>query len=406
MAQIVRRVTGEDGGYTLVGKPRRITRRFADGKAGRQAAAAFAETLTNTEVAYDVRTRINGRTVTKTFSRRRDADAWQHQIEHDRNRGLAVDPLHGRTTLADYAAEWLKERTDLRPTTQGKYHRLLRHIIPTLGRASVGELTTTAVRTWYMALRAQHEVTADDAYRLLRAVMNTAVADKLIVQNPCQVKGAGQVRSAERPTIRLEELAKAVDAVPEHWKLAILLAAWCQLRRGEVIALQRRDVDLARGIIRVERAWSPSFGQGQTLGPPKTEAGIRQLAVPHNLLPAIEDHLGRFVRPEPEAWLFGTRNGTALSPRNFNRVWEQGRQAAGRPDIHLHDLRHSGLTWAAASGASVAELMRRGGHANPRAALRYQHATEDRDRAIADALGNLAVEAATRRISPDDTQGH
>jgi hypothetical protein len=66
---------------------------------------------------------------------------------------------------------------------------------------------------------------------------------------------------------------------------------------------------------------------------------------------------------------------------------------AGRPDLHLHDLRHSGLTWAAATGASTAELMRRGGHANPRAALRYQHATADRDKALADALGALAGQA-------------
>jgi integrase len=67
----------------------------------------------------------------------------------------------------------------------------------------------------------------------------------------------------------------------------------------------------------------------------------------------------------------------------------------------LHDLRHSGLTWAAATGASVAELMRRGGHASPAAALRYQHATEDRDRALADALAELAP---VTRIHPRDAR--
>ena len=79
-----------------------------------------------------------------------------------------------------------------------------------------------------------------------------------------------------------------------------------------------------------------------------------------------------------------------MVPSTLNRVWQRARKTVGRPDLFLHDLRHSGLTWAAASGASVAELMRRGGHANPRAALRYQHATEDRDRAIAEALASLA----------------
>lgn len=129
------------------------------------------------------------------------------------------------------------------------------------------------------------------------------------------------------------------------------------------------------------------------IGPPKTEAGIRTLSIPPNVLAAVEDHLERFVGSEPTAWLFGTSTGTCLSPRNFNRVWSNARVKVGRTDLHSRDLRHSGLTWAAASGASVAEPMRRGGHANPRAALRYQHATEDRDQAIAAALGQLAQSA-------------
>ena len=126
------------------------------------------------------------------------------------------------------------------------------------------------------------------------------------------------------------------------------------------------------------------------VGPPKTAAGARTLAVPSHILPALEEHLARFVAPEPDAWLFQADTGGPMVPSTLNRVWQRARKTVGRPDLFLHDLRHSGLTWAAASGASVAELMRRGGHANPRAALRYQHATEDRDRAIADALASLA----------------
>ena len=183
--------------------------------------------------------------------------------------------------------------------------------------------------------------------------------------------------------------------------MALLLPAWCQLRRGEVLALQRRDVDLLHGTIRVERAWSAPMNGRPMIGPPKTEAGVRTLAIPPNVVGAVEDHLTRFVGPEPTAWLFGTSTGTALSPRNFDRVWSKAREKVGRTDLRLHDLRHSGLTWAAATGASVAELMRRGGHANPRAALRYQHATEDRDKAIAEALGQLAENANIVALRPD-----
>ncbi len=105
---------------------------------------------------------------------------------------------------------------------------------------------------------------------------------------------------------------------------------------------------------------------------------------------AVEAHLQRCVGPEPKAWLC-TSTGTAISPRNFQRYWDKARDAIGRPDLHLHDLRRTGLTWAAATGASVAELMRRGGHANARAALRYQHATADRDRALAEAMAGLTA---------------
>ncbi|MGH3119299.1 MAG: tyrosine-type recombinase/integrase, partial [Gaiellales bacterium] len=74
----------------------------------------------------------------------------------------------------------------------------------------------------------------------------------------------------------------------------------------------------------------------------------------------------------------------------LQKHWSRARLAAGRPDLHLHDLRHTGNTWAAATGASTRELMARMGHANQDAALRYQHATEDRDRVIAEALARMA----------------
>lgn len=64
------------------------------------------------------------------------------------------------------------------------------------------------------------------------------------------MKGAGQVRSAERPTASVAEVAKAVQEVPERYRLAILLPAWCQLRRGEILGLQRRDVDLVHRTVR------------------------------------------------------------------------------------------------------------------------------------------------------------
>ena len=205
------------------------------------------------------------------------------------------------------------------------------------------------------------------------------------------VKGAGSVRAEERPVASVVEVARVADEMPDRLRVAVLLAAWCQMRRGEMLALQRRHVDLLHGTVRIEQAWVVPPGGRPVIGPPKTEAGRRTVAIPPNILLAVEEHLQRFVGPEPKAWLFGTSTGAAISPRNFQRYWDKARDAIGRPDLHLHDLRHTGLTWAAATGASVAELMRRGGHANARAALRYQHATADRDRELAEAMAGLSA---------------
>jgi integrase len=331
-------------------------------------------------------------TAPDTFTTKADALAWLAGVQTDIRRGAWTDPVAAATTLADFARQWLAGRSDIRATTRGHYRYLLdRHILPALGHQQLARLTAADVRRWYHDLGRSYETLADDAYRVLRAIVNTALADGLIVRSPCQVKGAGQVRSPERPVASVAEVAKAVEAMPERYQLAILLLAWCQLRRGEVLALQRRHIDLLHKTVRVEQSWSVPHGEKPAIGPPKTAAGVRTLAVPAHIVPALEQHLNSWVGPGPDAWLFGTTTGTALSPRNFQRMWAEARRTAGRSDLHLHDLRHSGLTWSAATGATGAELMRRGGHASPRAALRYQHATQDRDQVLADALAQLAT---------------
>jgi integrase len=341
------------------------------------------------------------RVADQTFATKGDALVHLSSVETDLHRGAWVDPRAGRVKLSEWSQAWVDGRSDLRPVTKAKYrHMLERHVLPVLGDVLVAKVTPSAVRHWYMDMRERYVTTGDDAYRMLRAIFNTAVTDGLIVRNPCQVRGAGQARSAERPVATVAELAFAVDATPDRHRLALLLPAWCQLRRGEVLGLQRHDVDLLHGTIRIDRALVKPMDGPMVIGPPKTSAGSRSLAVPTNVLPALRHHLATYVAKDPEAWLFTNECGGPMNPTTLNRIWQRARKKIGRTDLHYHDLRHSGLTWAAASGASIAELMRRGGHANPTAALRYQHATEDRDRAIAEALAGLASGEIVR-LSPN-----
>jgi integrase len=353
-------------------------------------AQIIKRTTRSGEVRYDVRTRLNGRVVTRTFRRKRDADAYATTVEADRLRGIAIDPRGGRVLFTDYSRAWLVRRPDLAASTRHDYRLLLdTHLIPTFGDTPLGHISPSAVRAWWAVLVSRHPARAAKAYRLMRAILNTAVLDELLVRNPCQVSGAGQEHSPERPTASVAEVEALAQAMPRRLGLVVLLAAFCGLRRGELLALCRQDVDLLHGLVHVERARVHLSDGTVVVKAPKTAAGRRRVSVPPALLPTIEAHLEEFTTSDPEVHLFTGTKGAPLSPRRLAAAWNEARRSVGRTDLHLHDLRHTGNTWAAATGANTAELMARMGHASPTAALRYQHATEERDRVIAEALSAL-----------------
>jgi integrase len=91
------------------------------------------------------------------------------------------------------------------------------------------------------------------------------------------------------------------------------------------------------------------------------------------------------------------RDGRALRAHHVHAAWSTARRAADLPGVHLHDLRHAGLTLAAQSGATLAEVMRRAGHSSSRAAMIYQHAAERRDAEVAARLGHLAAGTTPNR---------
>jgi hypothetical protein len=162
--------------------------------------------------------------------------------------------------------------------------------------------------------------------------------------------------------------------------------------------VRRRDVDIGSATLKIERAWLKLPEGRHHLGPPKTSAGRRTLAIPSHVLPAVELHLAN-IPNEPDARLFPGEGDSPISPRTLDRVWTTARKSVGRPDLRLHDLRHTGLTWSAMTRASAAEIMGRGGHSSPTAALRYQHATDDRNHALADNLARLAVTASITELA-------
>jgi integrase len=252
------------------------------------------------------------------------------------------------------------------------------------------DATTSRVRSWHAGLHKQHPSTAQGAYRLLRQVLNAAVDDGRLAANPCRVKGAGVDEAAERPTASVPELTAIADAMPEHLRLAVLLAGWCGLRSSELLGLRRCDLDPAHRTVTIARTRHELDDGSMVIAGPKTKASGRTISYPPNIADDVEEQLARFVDAGREAAVFvGERSGEPLRPRTLGSAFRQARLAAGRDDLTLHDLRHTANTLAAIAGASLAELMYRQGHSTVHSAQRYLHATADRDRAIAEAMAGL-----------------
>jgi integrase len=343
----------------------------------------------------------------RTFASKTEAERWLTRTEAEIIHGDWINPDAGRVPFGEFAADWIKERPNLRPKTIQLYDFLLRrYLAPAFGRVAVADIREGQVRKWRKNLldAGVTPVTAAKAYRLLRAVMNTAVDDGLIRRNPCRLKGAGQEKSPERPVLSIRQVLALADAIEARYRALILLAAFGSLRWSELAALRRCDIDLEACTVRIFRQLTELPGGGYAFGPPKSEAGQRTVVFPDLIAPDLTWHLARFTGPAADSLVFTSPTGTPLRHSNFRRrTWLKVVADAGLTDLHFHDLRHAGNVMAAAAGANLRELMERMGHSTTRAAMIYLHSTDERQRTVADALGDLAraeLREAPERSSP------
>ncbi len=333
-----------------------------------------------------------------TFENKTEAAVWLSGVETDVARGDWLDPMRSKITLSEYGQRWIKERK-ISERTREEHSRTFRlHIEPLLGHLNLGEIGTSTVRTWRSDLlhSGRSEIRTAKAYKLLRSILYTAVDDERIKKNPCRIKGADQEHSPERPIATVLEVFALAEQMPPRFRAFVLAAAFTGLRWGELIALRRRDVDLDAPTVRVPRKLA-QLGSGEmVIGPPKSAAGVRTVALPELIISDLRVHLHKFVKDESEALIFVGEKDGLLKRGNWRRSvkWSASIKNAGLPvGFHFHDLRHTGNHLAAAAGASTRELMHRMGHGSTRAALIYQHATQDRELEIAKEVSRRAMAA-------------
>ncbi|MFC7458037.1 tyrosine-type recombinase/integrase [Brachybacterium sp. GCM10030267] len=318
-----------------------------------------------------------------------DADAWlamqRAAIESGSWRGR-----DDRTTVGEFADEWVKA---LQVRDRTRYHykvNLDKWIKPTFGTTPMSAVTPAMVRKWVGSFSSDTPAARANAYRVLSQVFRAAVEDGIVTETPVRVKGAGQyTRKREGHALQASEVYALSEKVPEGRRLAILLAAFCALRPGEVLGLRRRDVDPRTHSLSIRETASAVHAGTSRVGPVKTSSSVRTVHYPSAVQEAVLEHLTKHTGAEPTDHLFPSPRGDGqpLSYGGYLHMFKRAAEDAELSDLKPHDLRHTGATLAAATGATTRELMARLGHTSPTVAMRYQHAAKERDKNIADALG-------------------
>jgi integrase len=343
----------------------------------------------------------------ETFATKRAAGEWLSTKETEILRGEWLNPDNQRETLAEFGERWIKERPGLRPRTVDLYRSLFTlHVKPALGGTAIGDLDPGRIRTWRSGLleSGTSTIVTAKAYRLLRAILMTAVDDGILPRNPCRIRGAGSEMSAERPVLTVAQVFDLAGRLPEPFGLMALVATFGSLRWGEVTALRRRDVETTTGAVRIATAFVRSYSGPIMRGAPKSRAGDRWIVLPRPIMDLVAEHLRRRDGQGPDSLIFTGDKGGPLQRNNFNKrvAWSEHVTAIGVEGLHFHDLRHTGNTLASASGASLRDLMARMGHDSMRAALIYQHRTQGADGKIAAAMEEL-ISAHEDESAGEDT---
>lgn len=305
------------------------------------------------------------------------AKQWREDARVDLRRGSLV--TGSSKTVEAAGQDWLdgvrdgsvrnKSGRPYKPSVIRSYEQLLRiYVNPSVGAIPLGELTSAEVQRMVddLVKTGISSSTVRNALMPLRVICRRALRRGDMAVNPTVGLELPAPGTRSDRVATPEEAANLLAALPEEDRALWATALYAGLRRGELQALQRSDIDLRRRIIRVRRGWDAREGEIT----PKSLAGVRRVPIPGDLLAILKAHLSRKPRYE---LVFGSSDDHAFKDApvyRARRVWK----TAELEPIGLHQCRHTYATFMIAAGVNVKALQTFMGHSTITVTLdRYGH---------------------------------
>lgn len=353
--------------------------------------------------------------LTRTFDTKKEARDEYARIRSERAAGTLVVP--SKTTVAELVDAWLREATvDVEVATKRSYEDAMRYVRTRLGHKRVQELATADVQElieWMLTSARRiggkpgtglSVRTVDLTLGRLRAVLNMAVRDRLVVRNvaefakvPRQARKDDRARRRARRPWTEDEVKVFLAYCAGHRLYAVMLLALIGLRPAEVCGLRWVDIDLEAGTLSVE--WTRTLVAGVVIEKDtKSTAGERGLPLPAPVLAALKVFRRRQVAERLAAGegydgsgrVVVDELGAAVKTDWLRRRAYELMEAAGARRVRLYDARHACLSWMANNGVPDTVVSAWAGHADLSFTKRtYVHPDPQSLKAGSDRLADL-----------------
>ncbi|MGD3106284.1 tyrosine-type recombinase/integrase [Streptomyces sp. YGL11-2] len=301
--------------------------------------------------------------------------------------------------LSEWLPYWLVEHIEpeRKKTTYAKYEtHVRRYLMPQIGVKRLETLGVADVRRMLAAVQRQASAaTAKESHRVLRSALAAACREELISRNVAQLVPAPRVQPRELKPWTLDETIAFLEAArTDPLYTAFVLAVTLGLRRGEILGLRWSDVDLDRRALSVRNQLQRV--QKELYADTTKNRRSRTIPLPLRCIAPLRWQRLRQAAQRLAAgddwsnngdYVFTTRSGRPIEPRNLSRSFERIGQAAGLPRIRLHDARHGCASLLFAAGVPPRVVMEILGHSQIAVTMNvYTHVSEDSRR---EAVGHM-----------------
>lgn len=348
-------------------------------------------------------------------TRRGDAEKLLADLVKRAHRGETV--VSEKLTLEQYLRDrWLPiQESRVRPSTFSSYRRNIElHVIPALGKRPLDQLSPEDIDVFYAGLlksgrkkrpgeKGPAKGLAPKSVHNIHVMLNKALSDAArkgtVVRNVVALADPPSLVARKRPEIKaweIDQLVRFLDAIASHRLApAFEFAANTGMRRGEVLGVRWRDIDLDAGRVAVRQALV-SVAYEVSISDVKTGTSRRTIDIEEDLVQVLrhwwkvrtEERDG--VEPAPDDLVFVKVDGTSPHPDIFSQLFDRTVAKIDVPDISLHDLRHTHATLLLKSGVPIKVVSERLGHANVAFTMNvYQHVLPGMQAAAAETFSLL-----------------